>query len=161
MWNEGWRAQESVQVAKSALEKLNKILNEQNIKLKKVQDQIRLKDFDPKLVRERDNLVGQIRLYEEQILAQKAAQKAAMASLATSEASQKSVRSEIEQIFTMEFTDDPEGKPRQLFYRLTWKSPCPKYRSLCPLPERESAILKKIAKKIPDEERNCEKYASL
>lgn len=162
-WNEANRARDAQVLAEKALQKLSPRQDLANKQLATLQKQLQSEDYEPSLIQKRDELIAQIKLLHEQIQDQEAILAQAKKSAKASNSSYKSLNNEVSKIFHVSFVEDPEGLPRKLFHQLTWKTPCPKYRTLCPLPPSQVKTLKSIAKTVGDEEQggNCLKYSNI
>lgn len=160
-WNEANRAREANILAERTLKQLKPRQERNNKELSEIQRKLKGEQFDPALLQKREELVGLIKLYHEQIDSQEGIADKAKASAKKSAETHSSLERDIKRIFKISFVDDPEGLPRKIFHELTWISACPKYRALCPLPISEAQVLKVLAGKIVDDEKACLKYASL
>jgi hypothetical protein len=76
--------------------------------------------------------------------------------LPAAEAAEKKLRQQILKVFNIERLPDPPkgGYP----FRITYRSECPKYRALCPLPnkEREALLEIRVDGTLPE---SCQRYA--
>jgi hypothetical protein len=68
---------------------------------------------------------------------------------------EKKLRTALSPVFLIEFTKDPEKPQNEVFWRLQYKTPCPPYRALCPLPEKARQYLKLAAL-----DESCNRYAN-
>jgi len=118
-------------------------------------------EYSPELMNERDMLGAQIKLYHEQKATSEQQLALATQNLATSKRRIESIKKKVESIFTVKMSPDPEGGPRPLLSHIDWKSPCPKYRALCPLPARDVATLVSLLGDIDDSDKSCERYAKI
>lgn len=160
-YNENFRAQDAAKLADRTLKRLAPQETLLNQELAKIEKKIKAGNYDPKLTERRDQLIAQIRLYHEQVVVQEEIAMTSKKSAESASQKYKDLEIQVKQIFNVAFVPDPEGAPRNLFHQLTWKSPCPKFRSLCPLPANDVAILKSLTKKVVDTDKDCEKYSSL
>ena len=160
-YNENFRAQDAAKLADRTIKRLTPQQALFNQDLAKVEAKLKAGNYDPKLTERRDQLIAQIKLYHDQIATQEEIVVTSKKSAASASQKHKELDAQVKQIFDVSFVPDPEGMPRKLFNQLTWKSPCPKFRSLCPLPAKDVAILKSLSKKIVDADGDCEKYGSL
>lgn len=160
-YNENFRAQDAAKLAEKTIKRLVPQQSLANRDLAQIEKKMKAGDYDPKLTERRDQLVAQIRLYHDQIASQE--ELAASAKKAADAASQKHKELEalVKKIYDVSLEPDPEGLPRKIFHQLTWKSPCPKFRALCPLPPNDAQVLKQLAKKITDTDGDCAKYSSM
>ncbi len=162
-YNENMRAIDAEKLAEKTLKRLTPQQSLNNLELAKLEKKMKNENYDPALIERRDQLIAQIKLYHDQITSQNdaaiIAKKTAKKSLQTF----KSIESDVKLIFEVSFTDDPDGSPRKIFHQLTWKSPCPKFRTLCPLPAKDASTLKTLAEKTHDQDNggDCKKYAAL
>lgn len=160
-YNENFRAQDAVKLADSTLKRLAPQESLLNLELAKIEKKLKAGNYDPQLTERRDQLIAQVRLYHDQIIVQQEIAATSKKSAASAARKYKEVEDQVKQIFDVSFVPDPEGAQRKIFHQLTWKSPCPKFRSLCPLPAKDVAVLKSLTKKVVDMDKDCEKYSSL
>lgn len=154
-------AEDAVTLAGEAISKSKKQIESDESKLKTLKQKIQSSEFSADLISERDALTGQIKLYQEQLATSESQLKAAQKLLATSKKHIESIRKKVESIFTVTMVPDPEGGQRKLLARIEWKSPCPKYRVLCPLPEKDLKILKELRTEVDDSDLACERYTKI
>lgn len=160
-YNENLRAQDSAKLAEKTIKRLTPQLNLYNLELAKLEKKMKVENYDPALMERRDQIIAQIRLYHDQVASQTDIAAIAKKTAASAQQTFKSIDSDVRLIFDVSFTDDPDGSSRKIFHQLTWKSPCPKFRSLCPLPAKDAAVLKTLAKKTGDSDGDCQKYSAL
>ena len=160
-YNENFRAQDAAKLADRTIKRLTPQQALFNRDLAKVEKTLKAGNLDPALVERRDQLIAQIKLYHDQIATQEEIVTTSKKSADSASQKYKELETKVRQIFDVSFVPDPEGLPRKLFHELTWKSPCPKFRSLCPLPPKDVAVLKSLRKNIVDTDGDCDKYGSL
>lgn len=160
-WNEANRARDAALLAERSLKALVPQQEHNNKQLAEIQNKLREEHYDAALLRRRDELIAQIKMFHEQIQNQEDLSAKAKVSSKTAESTYDALRKDVEKIFAIAFVDDPDGQPRKVFHRLNWKSNCPKYRTLCPLPPSEATLLRHLALKLKDEGSNCSRYAAL
>lgn len=154
-------AQDAVVLADRAKKRANAVLENHEAKLRLVDKRLQEKDYPAELLRERDSLGGQIKLYHEQYSASEEQDRRARQDLEKTKKRHDQLRSKLEPLFQLLFTDDPDGGNRKIFHRLEWKSPCPKYRSLCPLPSEQTTKLTSLMDDIDDVDLACHRYSKL
>lgn len=160
-YSENFRAQDGAKLAENTIKRLTPQQALFNRELATVEKKMKAGNYEPALTERRDQLIAQIKLYHDQIAVQEEIVITSKKAATSSAKKHKDLEIPVRQIFDVGFTDDPEGLPRKIFNQLTWKTPCPKFRSLCPLPPKEAQILKTLAEKIGDLEGDCVKYSSL
>jgi hypothetical protein len=114
--------------------------------------------FDVNLAVKRDEALAHLRTLELRAEEARDLKRRAATELDGHVAREARLRAQVERVFVFTRTGDkPDGGyPTELRY----KSPCPKYRYLCPLPASDVEALLQITdggKPLPD----CERYASL
>jgi hypothetical protein len=154
-------AQDSVTLAKEAIKKLAKLISSDESKLSTVSQKLKASEYSPNLIHERDALVSQIKLYKEQLMTTQKQLTSSQNLHSTSKKRVESIRKKVESIFNISMVADPEGGPRKLLAKVDWKSPCPKYRVLCPLPIKDVNVLKELTKELDDSELACERYTKI
>lgn len=156
-----YQAEDGIQLAENAKKKSKAVIEIHEAKLRMVNKKLESNDYDVQLLEERDAITSQIKLFHEQLLASESQLETARKKLALVTKQHNALKSKIDKIFNATFTEDPDGGPRKLFGTIEWKSPCPKYRSLCPLPAKDSKILASLLDNIDDQDRACFKYSKL
>lgn len=154
-------AEDAVHLAENALKKSKAIIEIHEAKLRLVNKNLQKNDYDTKLLEERDGLTSQIKLFHEQLLASESQLESSRKKLIKTNKHHSSLKQKIEKIFTVSFSEDPDGGPRKLFNTIEWKSTCPKYRSLCPLPANDSKVLASLLDDIDDQDMSCFKYSKM
>ncbi len=154
-------AEDAVTLASDAIKKSKKQIEADEAKLKVIREKIQTSEYSPELVNERDAVTAQIKLYKEQLSVSQGQLASSQKLLDTSKKRIESIRKKVESIFTVTMVPDPEGGPRKLLARIEWKSPCPKYRVLCPLPVKDITVLKELRKEIDDSDLSCDRYSKI
>ena len=131
------------------------------LELKTLKKKIAANDYAPDLLNERDVIVSQIKVYHEQLLTSQSQLESAKKLKTNAKKREQSMRKKVEAIFTVIMGEDPDGGVRPLFSKLEWKSPCPKYRALCPLPPRDTEILTALTDDIDDPGLACHHYSKI
>jgi hypothetical protein len=112
--------------------------------------------YDVETARRNDDAASAARVMESQLKEYRTLLDEAQRRVPEVAAREKKLRDQIVKVFNIERADDAikGGYP----FRLNYRSHCPKYRALCPLPEkeREHLIEIKIDGAVPEE---CQKYA--
>jgi len=112
--------------------------------------------YDVEIARRNDDAASAARVMESQLKEYRTLLEEAQRRVPEVAAREKKLRDRIVKVFNIERADDATkgGYP----FRLNYRSTCPKYRALCPLPEkeREHLIEIKIDGAVPEE---CQKYA--
>ena len=156
-----YQAEDHIEIASKSLKQSKALLENHEAKLKILNKQIMTNDYDARLLDERDAISAQIKLYHEQHLTSESQLESAKKKLEATRKRHASITQKVNVIFTSSFTPDPEGRPRKLFQSLQWRSPCPKYRSLCPLPAKEAKVLTSLLDEIDDHEMACFRYSKM
>lgn len=154
-------AEDAVALARDAITKSKKQISIDEGKLQILNKKIQSSEYSPELLSERDLLKAQIKLYREQLATSEGQGQSSQKLLVTSKKRIESIRKKVESIFTVTMVSDPEGGARQLLAKIEWKSSCPKYRVLCPLPEKDLKILKELRSEIDDSDLACERYTKI
>jgi hypothetical protein len=154
-------AEDAVALATEAITKSKKQITSDETKLKALNQKIQSTEYAPDLLNERDLLASQIKLYREQLATSEGQLVSSKQLMTTSKKRIESIRKKVESIFTVTMVPDPEGGLRKLLAKIEWKSPCPKYRVLCPLPEKDLKILKELRLEIDDSDLACERYTKI
>jgi len=154
-------ADDGVTLAENFTKKARIQVDAYEIKLKTLNKKITANDYSPDLLNERDVITSQIKLYHEQWLSSQSQLETAKKQKTDAKKRETSMRKKVEAIFTVFMNDDPDGGFRPLFNKLEWKSPCPKYRALCPLPPREAVILTSLTDDIDDPALVCHRYSKI
>ena len=154
-------AEDAVALATEAITKSKKQITSDETKLKALNQKIQSTEYAPDLLNERDLLTSQIKLYREQLATSEGQLASSQKLMTTSKKRIESIRTKVESIFTVTMVPDPEGGLRKLLAKIEWKSPCPKYRVLCPLPEKDLKILKELRLEIDDSDLACERYTKI
>jgi hypothetical protein len=154
-------AEDSVVLAKNGEKKAHAVVEIHEAKIKLVHKKLKSKDYSTELFSERDSLAAQIKLYHEQYTSSQEQLKQANKNLVAAKKRHRKLKQKIDPIFKSYFSDDPDGTPRKLFNKLEWKSECPKYRSLCPLPESDAKALVSLVDEIDDQDFACHRYAKM
>lgn len=154
-------AEDALQLAQNAIKKSKAIIEIHEAKLRLVNKKLEASDYETKLLEERDTLISQIKLFHEQLLAGETQLASARKKLAKITTHYSTMKQKIEKIFTASFNEDPDGGPRKLFNTIEWKSPCPKYRSLCPLPPQDAKVLASLLDDVDDQDMSCFKYSKM
>lgn len=154
-------AEDAVTLASDAIKKSKKQIEADDVKLKAIREKIQTSEYSPELINERDAVTAQIKLYKEQLSVSQGQLASSQKLLDTSKKRIESIRKKVESIFTVTMVPDPEGGPRKLLARIEWKSPCPKYRVLCPLPPKDVTVLKELRKEIDDSDLSCDRYSKI
>jgi hypothetical protein len=129
--------------------------------MKAIKKKIAANDYSPDLLNERDVISSQIKLYHEQLLTSQSQLETAKKQKTDARKREGGMRKKVESIFTVFMVEDPDGGVRPIFSKLEWKSPCPKYRALCPLPPREADILVALTDDFDDPALVCHRYAKI
>ncbi len=159
-WNESIRAKDALLASEAAKSRLEPQLSDTEKKLRDHLKQMKREPFNATSANKREELSAQEKVIHDQIVIAQDVRDKAKASQTKAEESHQKITKLIDKVFYRKFVPDPEGLPRKLFHRLDWKNPCPKYRSLCPLPAESAANLKKLASMIEDSDKVCMKYAN-
>jgi hypothetical protein len=130
-------------------------------RMRELRKKIETTDYSPELLSERDVLASKIKVYHEQLVNSESQIAEAKKRQLFTKKRQSAIRSKVEAIFNVEMAEDPEGLPRPIFSKISWKSECPKYRALCPLPEKDNKILVSILDEIDDAGQACMKYSKI
>ncbi len=154
-------AEDAVELAENAGKKSKAVIEIHEAKLRLVNKKLQSNDYDTKLLEERDTLASQIKLFHEQLLASESQLESARKKMVSIGKHYNSLKQKIDRIFSASFNEDPDGGPRKLFNTIEWKSPCPKYRSLCPLPAKDSKVLASLLDDIDDQDMSCFKYSKM
>ena len=154
-------AEDAVKLASEAIQKSKKQINADEAKLDKLNEKIRSSEYTPELINERDMVNAQLKLYQEQLTTSQSQLKSAQQLAITSKKRIESIQKKVESIFEVSMVPDPEGGPRPMLGRIEWKSSCPKYRVLCPLPAKDAQTLKELRKEIDDSDLACDRYSKL
>lgn len=160
-YHEANRARDAVKLAEGGIKRLTPLAAKANQDLVKIEKKIKASEFDPALIERRDQYIAQIKLYHEQLQTLEGQAEDAKKAASISDRTYKEINGDVRALFQVAFTDDPDGLPQKIFHQLTWKSPCPKFRTLCPLPAAEVTVLKSLTTKISDGDGDCKKYAAL
>jgi hypothetical protein len=155
------RAKDAEILALKSLRALTPKLSTFIKKLGQINEQLAKENYNPELIEKRYAARAQIKVLEEQIQDQEARVALSKSERSTAERRFKILDAPVRSIFTVEFADDPEGLPRSIFAGLNWKSPCPKFRSLCPLPENQRNDLSANLTPLLPEKESCRKYSSI
>jgi hypothetical protein len=156
-----YQAEDVIILAENARKKSKAIIENHEAKLRLVNKQLQSNDYDAKLLEERDTISSQIKLFHEQLLTSEGQLESARKKLGSVKKHHDSLKLKVEKIFTVTFSEDPDGGPRKIFSTIDWKSPCPKYRSLCPLPPADAKVLASLLDDINDQDLSCFKYSKL
>lgn len=154
-------AEDAVKLASEAIQKSKNQIKTDETKLNKLNEKIRSSEYTPELINERDMINAQLKLYQEQLTTSQSQLKSAQKLAVTSKKRIESIRKKVESIFIVTMFPDPEGGPRPMLGRIEWKSSCPKYRVLCPLPAKDAQTLKELRKEIDDSDLACDRYSKL
>lgn len=154
-------AEDAVALARDAITKSKKQISADEGKLQILNKKIQSSEYSPELLSERDALKAQIKLYREQLATSEGQEQSSQKLLVTSKKRIESIRKKVESIFTVTMVPDPEGGPRKLLAKIEWKSACPKYRVLCPLPEKDLKTLKALITEVDDPDLACERYTRI
>jgi hypothetical protein len=154
-------AEDAVALASEAIAKSKKQISSDETKLKALNQKIQSTEYAPDLLNERDLLTSQIKLYREQLATSEGQLASSQQLMTTSKKRIESIRKKVESVFTVTMVPDPEGGLRKLLAKIEWKSSCPKYRVLCPLPEKDLKILKELRLEIDDSDLACERYTKI
>jgi hypothetical protein len=130
-------------------------------KMRELRKKIETTDYSPDLLSEREVLASKIKVYHEQLLNSENQIAAAKKRQVDTSMRERRLKPKIETIFKVEMSEDPDGLPRPLFSKISWKSECPKYRSLCPLPEKDVKVLITLLDDIEDVDQVCYKYSKI
>ena len=152
---------DSVTLANDARKKSLKQIDSDEIKMKALRKKLEASEYSPELLSERDMLAAQLKLYHEQLASSEGQIESAKKRQATTKKRIDSARKKVESIFKVNLVPDPEGGPRPLIGQIEWKSPCPKYRALCPLPVKDAAVLVALLDEIDDSDLSCHHYAKI
>ncbi|MCX6118729.1 MAG: hypothetical protein NT027_14405 [Proteobacteria bacterium] len=158
LYNDSIRAQEVAQLSSKALLKLKPQLDQTDKSLQQHQNLMKTAPFKSSMAQRQDELVAQERLLHEQVESAENLKEKAESDFQLKDSKHRSLSTVIDQIFLRKFVPDPEGLPRKIFHRIDWKDPCPKYKSLCPLPVKTQMHLKTLLKSAPDPDESCKKY---
>ena len=159
-WNESIRSKDALVAAESALNRLRPQLTMTERKLRDHVGKMKREPFNSESANKREELSAQEKVIHDQINTAQDVYDHAKNSNKISQQKHSDLTQLIDKVFYRKFVPDPEGLPKKIFHKLEWKTPCPKYRSLCPLPEESAAHLKKLSQKIDDSESVCSKYAA-
>jgi hypothetical protein len=154
-------AEDAVALASEAIAKSKKQITSDETKLKALNQKIQSTEYAPDLLNERDLLTSQIKLYREQLATSEGQLASSQKLMTTSKKRIESIRKKVDAIFNVSMVPDPEGGSRKLLAKIEWKSPCPKYRVLCPLPEKDLKILKELRTEVDDSDLACERYTKI
>ena len=130
-------------------------------KMRDVMKKLQASDYSPDLLTERDVLSSKIKLYHEQLASSEDTIASARKNQLKARKRESSMHSKIDKIFKIEMSEDPDGGPRPVFRKIEWMSPCPKYRALCPLPDKDTKILITLLDEVDDPYQACFKYSKL
>ena len=154
-------AEDAVTLATEAIKKSQKQIDADEVKMKALHRKLESSEYSTEAIQERDMLTAQIKLYREQKATSETQLAAAQKLLLASKKRIESIHKKVESIFTVTMVPDPEGGPRPLVGKIEWKSPCPKYRVLCPLPARDAGVLRELRNEIDDSDLSCERYVKI
>ncbi len=129
--------------------------------LEAVKNKLHDTDYAPDLLTQRDHLVSKIKLYQEQLATSENQILSARQKQDAAHQRETSMRKKLNMIFKIEMVQDPGGGPRPIFSKIDWLSSCPKYRALCPLPEKDAKILIAILDDVDDPSQACFRYSKL
>ena len=160
-FNDERRAREGLGLASTTQKKLRDSEKIYVEKLRAVETKLKNDHYDPAMLQERDMLAGQIRTFHEQALAQEESTTKLKKEASTAAELEKKLHRKLVEIFDVKFVDDPTGLPQKLFHELVWKSPCPQFRVLCPLPESHRIKLISILDDVQDQDQVCMKYSKI
>lgn len=154
-------AEDGVVLAENAKKKAFAVIDIHEAKLKLVNKKLQSKDYGTELLAERDSLTAQVKLYHEQYMTSDSQLENAKKNMVQAKKRHGSIKKKVDPLFHSFFTDDPDGGERKLFNKLEWKSECPKYRTLCPLPAGDAEKLLSLIEEIDDHNLACHRYAKL
>ncbi len=128
------------------------------VELAKAKDAAAKQSFDLAVASRRDEAATTVQNLESQRADYLALKVKSVDSLAKAKTGEHDLKLTVDKVFAFERTEDKAdgGYPIQIAYR----SPCPKYRHLCPLPPRDAELLVKIIVDGASPEA-CGRYASL
>lgn len=156
-----YQAEDAIELAENARKKSKAVIDIHEAKLRILNKKLESNDYDTKLLEDRDAISSQIKLFHEQLLTSENQVESARKKLRAVKKHHDSLKQKIDKIFNASFSEDPDGGPRKLFNTIEWKSPCPKYRSLCPLPAKDAKVLTSLLDDIDDHDMACFKYSKL
>ena len=154
-------ADDQVTLAETYLKKSKIKIESGEVKMRLIKQKLAASDYSPDLLTERDVVASQIKLYHEQFLTSENQLAEAKKRQASAAKRDMTIRKKVESIFKVTMSEDPDGGPRPIFNKIEWKTDCPKYRSLCPLPEKESLILVSLLDDIDDTDNACHRYSKI
>jgi len=154
-------AEDAVTLASEAIKKSQKQIDSDEVKMKALRRKLETSEYSPELMNDRDVLAAQIKLYHEQMATSQGQLASAQKNLLASKKRIESIRKKVESIFNVKMVPDPEGGPRPLLSKIEWKSPCPKYRVLCPLPQKDVSTLVSLLSEVDDSDKSCERYSKI
>ncbi len=155
------QADDAVTLAENFRTKSQAQIDRDEKKLRDVKTKLEASDYSPDLLTERESMVSKIKLYHEQLTTSEDQIAAARKKQKEALKREISMRKKIQQIFRIEMAEDPDGGPRPVFSKIEWKSPCPKYRALCPLPQQDAKVLIALLDEVDDQSQACFKYSKL
>jgi hypothetical protein len=154
-------ADDSVTLAERYKKKSRALIDSEELKIKTLNKKLASTDYTPDLIAQKNLIATSIKLYHGQLQESENQLEDAKKLQVTTKKNLASLRKKIEAIFIIVMSDDPEGATRQIFNTVTWKSACPKYRVLCPLPEADALALVSITDDIDDHDQACIHYSKL
>ncbi len=154
-------ADDGVTLAENFSKKARILEDSFELKMKALKKKIAANDYSPDLLNERDVIASQIKLYHEQLLTSQSQLETAKKQKSDANKRESNLRKKVEAIFTVIMSEDPDGGIRPLFNKLEWKSPCPKYRTLCPLPPHDAELLISLTDDMDDPSLVCHRYSKI
>jgi hypothetical protein len=155
------QADDAVVLAENFRTKSKAQIERDEKKLRHIKAKLQATNDSPDLLSERDVLYSKIKLYHEQLTNSEDQIASARKQQKDARRREASMRLKIQKIFKIEMNEDPDGGPRPVFSKIEWNSPCPKYRSLCPLPDTHAQILIALLDDVDDPSKACFKYSKL
>lgn len=155
------QAEDSVVLSETYAKKSRQREAEEELKMKAINKKLEGKDFTPDTMAQQQLIGTSIKVYHTQML--DSLEQLELAKKKKTEINTRlaKLRKNVELLFTISMNDDPEGASRRLFNTIEWRSLCPKYRVLCPLPAEHLLILVSITDEIDDVDQGCLHYSKL
>jgi hypothetical protein len=155
------QAEDSVVLSETYAKKSRQREAQEEVKMKAINKKLEGNDFTPDTMAQQNLIATSIKLYHTQMLDSLDQLEQAKKKKIEVSTHLAKLRKKVEQIFTITMNEDPEGSNRKIFNTIEWRSLCPKYRVLCPLPAEHLLILVSITDEIDDVDQGCLHYSKL
>ena len=158
---ESARAEDAVQLSETYKKKSRQRVAEEEVKMRAVNKKLEGTDYTPETMAQQNQISTNIKLFHTQMLESDQQLELAKKQQSTANNQLAKLRKKVDLIFTVTMNDDPDGGPRRIFNTIEWRSLCPKYRVLCPLPAADILTLIGITDEIDDIDQGCNHYSKL